>query len=507
MLRRLWTSICVLLSFVSASVALTTSEVAVLFNRGIKPTYYANLLTGTLPSSLTFSRAGQATQYDSTGKLTYAPNNLLLNSATLSTQSITTVAGNYIISMYGTGSITLSGTATGTITGTGAANQVYLKVTATAGTLTLTVSGSVTSAVAAQVTYETAPRSQDQVITTSAAYYGPRFDYNPNTLAPLGLLIEGSATNYLFNSSDLGNASYVKAGSVAAAPTVTSNAAISPNGTTTAASVVFPAVTSGYSLVYQPIPTTATPWDNSIFLKGSVGGEQIYIYLTYATTVWFRNRVTLTTSWQRFDVTGTPAANWYWVLGTDLRDPGSTSTSAITIYAWGGQSEANGLATSYTPTAASTVTRAADIVQFTGGALTTLQGAQGAVIVQKVSEGATNPAANTNILKGTNSILYRDTTGKLGTTNGTTALLTSGTPTWTSVNRVGLSWSPGNRLLNYTAATAANDNNSAANGGTIYLGSNNGSNAENGWYQSFGIYNQTLTNQQLQAKSTVGAPY
>jgi hypothetical protein len=142
-----------------------------------------------------------------------------------------------------------------------------------------------------------------------------------------------------------------------------------------------------------------------------------------------------------------------------------------------------------------------------GGALTTLQGSQGAVIVQMLSEGSSNPSSITNIIKGTNSILYRDTTGKLGTTNGTTVLLTSGTPTWTSVNRVGLSWSPGNRLLNYTAATAANDNNSAANGGTIYLGSNNGSNAENGWYQSFGIYNQPLANSNLQPRLVVGAPY
>lgn len=72
--------------------------------------------------------------------------NQLLNSATLSTQSVTTVAAQYTLSFTGTGPVTLSGTATGTLTGTGADNRVSLSFTPTAGTLTLTVTGSVTLA-------------------------------------------------------------------------------------------------------------------------------------------------------------------------------------------------------------------------------------------------------------------------------------------------------------------------------------------------------------------------
>ena len=50
------------------------------------------------------------------------------------------------------------------------------------------------------VTYETTPRPGDQVITTSAAYYGPAFDYDPTALAPRGLRVEEARTNLYLNS-------------------------------------------------------------------------------------------------------------------------------------------------------------------------------------------------------------------------------------------------------------------------------------------------------------------
>ena len=75
-----------------------------------------------------------------------ARTNLLLNSATLGTQSVTTTAVATTLSFYGTGTVTLSGTSTGSLVGTGAANRVALTFTPTAGTLTCTVTGSVTNA-------------------------------------------------------------------------------------------------------------------------------------------------------------------------------------------------------------------------------------------------------------------------------------------------------------------------------------------------------------------------
>lgn len=66
--------------------------------------------------------------------------NLLVATATLSTQSVTTQATSYTLSFAGTGSITLSGTATGSY------SAGTHTITCTAGTLTLTVSGAVTTA-------------------------------------------------------------------------------------------------------------------------------------------------------------------------------------------------------------------------------------------------------------------------------------------------------------------------------------------------------------------------
>jgi len=73
--------------------------------------------------------------------------NLLLNSGTLSTQSVTVTAAAHTLSFTGTGTITLTGTSTaGPLVGTGESNRVSLTFMPTAGSLTLTVSGTVTNA-------------------------------------------------------------------------------------------------------------------------------------------------------------------------------------------------------------------------------------------------------------------------------------------------------------------------------------------------------------------------
>ena len=89
--------------------------------------------------------------------------NILLATEALSTQNVTTIAATYTLSFSGTGTITLSGTATGE------KSAGSNSVTCTAGTLTLTVSGSVTQA-DLRVTNDGAGLPPYQRVTTATDY-------------------------------------------------------------------------------------------------------------------------------------------------------------------------------------------------------------------------------------------------------------------------------------------------------------------------------------------------
>lgn len=115
-----------------------------------------------------FTRASTGTYYDSAGVLqtaaineprfNYDPanlaagpsllveaaaTNLVLNSATLVTQSVTVAADSYTLAFDGTGTVNLSGAAVGSVVGLG--ERTTATVATTAGTLTLTVTGSCTN--------------------------------------------------------------------------------------------------------------------------------------------------------------------------------------------------------------------------------------------------------------------------------------------------------------------------------------------------------------------------
>ena len=100
--------------------------------------------TAQWPVSWTGNHAYQST---TTSRPTLsARKNKLVGTATLATQNATTTAVGHVLSFWGTGTVTLSGTATGSLVGTGVNDRVSLTFTPTAGTLTLTVTGSVLKA-------------------------------------------------------------------------------------------------------------------------------------------------------------------------------------------------------------------------------------------------------------------------------------------------------------------------------------------------------------------------
>jgi hypothetical protein len=230
-------------------------------------------------------------------------------------------------------------------------------------------------------------------VLVSAATNAPRFDYDPVTLQIKGLLLEDTSTNLILFSGDLSVGFWTTTNNVVALPVVTGNNVASPDGTMTAARIVWPAVSgaSAISSVQQQFTATAVPYAFSIHMRGNVGGEQIYLYASTAgTTFYSASRITLTTAWQRFTFI-TPAltaASWTLNIGTDLRAGGQTSTPAQTVYAWGGQAEVIGYATSHIPTTGAAVTRAADALSYPIASVTGFSTTQGSLAHEYIVEGS-----------------------------------------------------------------------------------------------------------------------
>jgi hypothetical protein len=166
---------------------------------------------------LTHSRAGNATMADSDGNLKWAPHNLVLNSASPATQSITVTSGvDYTVEITGTGSVTLSGAGTGTVT---AGNPV--EITASTTSLTLTVSGSPSTMWAYRSDLGGMVNNPDTgtsyVATTGTALYLARrnaYRYNGTSWVNAGVLLETeAATNLIDDSNDFAAAGWSITGS------------------------------------------------------------------------------------------------------------------------------------------------------------------------------------------------------------------------------------------------------------------------------------------------------
>lgn len=198
----------------------------------------------------------------------------------------------------------------------------------------------------------------------------PRFDHDPVTGESLGLLIEETRTNLLTYSEEFDDASYIGAAAGAAKPIRTPNQTTAPDGSLTADKINIAAVSAAgtFSLIYRPAAALSGSHTSSIYLRGAVGGEKVYLFYI-AGGIYSNTLCTLTTEWQRFSVNFTGGTVSYWHLGVDLRTgSGQVAQSASTIYAWGAQLEEGTFPTSYIPTTSSTVTRTADsaIIDGTG---------------------------------------------------------------------------------------------------------------------------------------------
>jgi len=194
--------------------------------------------------------------------------------------------------------------------------------------------------------------------TTTAAYYAPRFDYNPSTLQPLGLLIEEQRTNSFPNSNDFSNATYWTVYGTAVA---TAGAATGPDGLTSASNLAGATDTtlSGNNIEESVSISASTAYTFSVFVKSN-GGTEVVLRLRDSTGGSTSTAtLTVTSAWQCISLTRTMA-----VGATSVRCIIGQTNGNILIY--GAQLEAGAFATSYIPTTTTALTRNADVATMTG---------------------------------------------------------------------------------------------------------------------------------------------
>ncbi len=184
----------------------------------------------------------------------------------------------------------------------------------------------------------------------SAAINVPRIEFSPTTLECLGLLIEETRTNIILQSNTPTVASWIFSNTTGTANTTE---VPDPAGTNTSTKLVSNA-SSGALL--QAVTSTAVAHAASVWLRTASGtlSIQLALYRASPFAVVTATTVTVTSTWQRFIITGTfldtTAHNFQYGTGT-----------SATIYSYGAQVEVGPFATSYIPTTTVPVNRGADI--------------------------------------------------------------------------------------------------------------------------------------------------
>lgn len=358
----------------------------------------------------------------------------------------------------------------------------------------------------------------------SASANTARFDYDPATLAPKGLLIESQRTNLLLRSEEFDNASWVKAN-----VTVTANAVTAPDGTTTADKVqaTATAATVVSQLVASVSGTSATysiyakqgsgPTDANIFLlrNSTTATNLIQGTLNYSTGVW-----TYTSG--STGVTVSNAGNGWWRLQITVTS-GITSGDGLSVYAgfmgdseaagefaylWGAQLEAGSYATSYIPTVASQVTRAADQASIVAPNFAPWYNQSEGTFVVEFDTTQTGLSAGTFYLLGFDNsaskrVVYIGAGGDVAATfDGTTILSAAGDVTGPAV-KVASAYSATGRAIvtDGGAVTTGAVVAGYSSASSLNIGQMGGGQQLDGHFRSIRYFPTRLSNAQLQALS------
>ena len=213
-----------------------------------------------------------------------------------------------------------------------------------------------------------------------------RFDYNPVTLSIRGLLIEDQRTNVVPYSDQFENVSWTKVSS-----SISANATASPDGTVNADKLVEDTSNGVHHVQRGVTPLSGINYTGSVYVKAAerqavglilVGGgtadSGIWVNLTNGAFIRQSGTpVSFSISdagngYYRISTTKTTSSTATLTLRVSLSNNTATAPSSYQgdgvsgFFVWGAQIEAGSGVTSYIPTAASAVTRDADVATITG---------------------------------------------------------------------------------------------------------------------------------------------
>jgi hypothetical protein len=319
---------------------------------------------------------------------------------------------------------------------------------------------------------------------SSTAYYGPRFDYDPVTLLPRGLLIEEARTNLLLQSETF-STTWANFGF-----SLDKNYT-SPSGQNTATKIVPDnATTLANNALQQDVSKAASAitYTCSIFAKaGEFNRLRLLVRDTASGSNFARATFNLGTktvsdgptvggTFSAASVSYQDASEGFirycltFTTGTEVSirpvlvvfdAVATTGNGTSGIYAYGAQLEAGAFATSYIPTIASTVTRSADVATITGSLFSQWYNQPAGTLVADIQKLSPSTVATYGyeLLGATSSFSMRVRVG----TDGRMQSVDGGvTQVDTQIQASALS-----TPSKYAMAYAANDYAGSANGGAV----------------------------------------